>query len=324
MTTVRALFTAAACPTATAPFDTLAIKIAYPAAPTGSDVERLSGVVPVDAAAGQLPLVVIANGINVSPEAYTWLATRIASAGFAVATYTWVGELFAGQYGLTPGVDLTAVTPDAFGSKPSWNGLQVVLDAIAALPETQPLHGKVDLDRIAVVGHSAGGTMCFQSARTSWFPGLRAAVTFAAHNGGATALGWPEGTILDVEPDVPFLVMGGAHDGVIQRSADRYGPEGHARDPITRTFHEHMSRDQGDTHLAILRDANHFSVGWPEDPTVARGFLDGAATNDEENRALIGDLISAFLRREVRGEIDAAADVTRLLASERIATTATR
>ena len=46
-------------------------------------------------------------------------ASAIVEAGLVCVSYDWVGLLFPGQYGLTPGVDLEAVTPEGYGSKPT-------------------------------------------------------------------------------------------------------------------------------------------------------------------------------------------------------------
>ncbi|MFD0475526.1 hypothetical protein ACFQ0B_50365 [Nonomuraea thailandensis] len=79
--------------------------------------------------------------------------------------------------------------------------------------------------------------------------------------------------------DCPVLLATGTRDGVISGSADRYGQEGHAHDPVTRTFEEALGGG-GEHLLAVLEGANHFTVADPVDPTAARAFLDLPATAD--------------------------------------------
>lgn len=318
--TIRALFAAATSPSASPPHDTLHLKVHHPAAPTGSDTERLTGVIPADDTLAPFPVAVILNGINVGPEAYGWLAQHLAGLGIVTVTYSWVGELFPGQHGLTPGLDLSAVRPETYGTRPSATAVEPVLAALADLAAEGPLAGHLDLDRVALVGHSAGGTVVLQNATRDHFPGVRCGVSFAAHAGVATVLGWPEGTVLPCPGDVPLLLLGGTNDGVIARSADRYGDGGHARDPLERTFDESVADDRT-AHLAVLAGANHFALGHPEDPTVARGFLDGPQELDGgEARGYLGDLIGTFLRLHLRGEATAESRLEELLADPRLAT----
>jgi predicted dienelactone hydrolase len=309
---IRAVHTAASGP-GTPPFDTLHCKVHYPARRRGSDGERLTGMIPADPDLAPAPVVLLCNGINVGPESYGWLAQRLAAAGMAVVTYSWVGELFPGQHGLSPGIDLSAARPETYGTRPTLTAVEPIVTALAELSADGPLAGALDLDRIAIGGHSAGGTVVLQSADTAFFPALRAAFTYGAHNGLAMELGWPEGEIGHCPGTVPLLMMGGTNDGVITRSADRYGTNGHARDPLERTFDEALDAGR-EAYLAILRGANHFSLADPQDPTTARGFLDGDVEGDDaRHRSRLASLISAFLRLHLLDEQDAAAELDELL-----------
>lgn len=319
-TIVRALFTSVRVPGLAAPYDTVHAKVHYPARPTGSDTERLTGQIPPDAERQPYPIVLLCNGINVGPEAYGWLAQRLAEDGACVVTYSLVGELFPGQYGLTPGLDIAAVTPDTYGTRPSTPVVEPLLDALAALDAGDgPLSGALDLTRCALLGHSAGGTVVLHNSNADYFPALRAGVAYAAHTIAATQLGWDPGTVLPCTGSVPLLLLGGTNDGVMQRSSDRYGPDGHRADPLTMTFEAGVGDDRIG-YLGIVDGANHFAVGHPEDPTVARGFLDLEPTSDPtETRAFLGDVIAAFLARYLHDRDDRDT-FTGLLASDRFAT----
>ncbi|MCP5095711.1 MAG: alpha/beta hydrolase, partial [Chloroflexi bacterium] len=83
---IRALYRNAKISTAVPPHDTLTMKVYYPAAPTNSDTERMTGVVAADTVQAPFPVVIILPGINVGMEAYQWLAMRLAKTGLVVVT----------------------------------------------------------------------------------------------------------------------------------------------------------------------------------------------------------------------------------------------
>ncbi|GGM05831.1 alpha/beta hydrolase family protein [Dactylosporangium sucinum] len=294
-TTVRSRWHAVRIPGAPEPFDTAVLKVHYPALVTGSDEERLSGNFRADPANAPYPVVLILSGINVGQDAYRWLATDLAARGFAAVTYDWVGPLFAGQVGLTPGVDLALARPDTYGQGPTCPAIAPIVSALAGL-----LDGALDTTRLALVGHSAGGTVALQSAR--FFRGCRAVATYGAHTMVSTMLGWPAGTIAPALVESPVLLLAGTEDGVIAGSSDRYGA-GSGHDPVSRTFDEALHDRGGEHVLAWLQGGNHFSIADPVDPTSARAFLDRPSTVDGgEARAAIAGILAEFLGTYLRGE----------------------
>ncbi|MFF2555297.1 alpha/beta hydrolase family protein [Nocardia sp. NPDC058058] len=283
-----------------APFDTAHLKIYYPAVAAGDDAERLTGVFGPDPAAAPYPVVVFLSGVNVGQDSYRRFATAVAETGFVVVTMDRVAELFGGQQGLTPGVDLDAARPDAYGTRPTCPAIGEILGALTELNEQPPLRGALDLGRIALGGHSAGGTVVLQSAR--YFPAVAAVFAWGAHTMVATMLGWDPGTVLPAQVECPVLLGVGTNDGVIQGSADRYGQDGADRpDPVRRTFTEALP--PGDHLLAVIPGANHFGIA-DADPTAARAFLDGPAETDALGP--FAALTSAFLRTHLRGDAAAA------------------
>jgi len=297
---VRSLWWAARIPGARAPFDTASLRVYYPARPTGSDAERLSGVIPADPAGAPYPVVVLVPGINVGQDGYRWLATRLAAEGFVAVTYDWVGELFAGQYGITPGVDLDAARPDGYGSAPTIRSLRPVLDALAKIDG--PVQGLLDLDRVGLIGHSAGGTVSLQSAR--FFPEVKAVATYGAHNMVATMLGWPAGSIPPAQVDSAVMLVVGSADGVMNGSADRYGEDAATRaDPVTRTFDEALTDRDGENLLVRIEGANHFAIVDPVDHTAARAFLDQPGEADPSAvRSLLTQLYRDFFRYHLKAD----------------------
>lgn len=280
----------------TPPFDTAHLKVYYPAIATGSDYERLNGVFGPDPAGAPYPVVVFLPGVNVAQDAYRRFAIAIAEQGFVVVTMDRVAELFGGLRGLTPGVDLDAARPDSYGSRPTCTAIGPILDAMAELNTLPPLAGAIDTGRVALGGHSAGGTVALQSAR--FFPSIAAVFTWGAHTMVATMLGWEPGTVVPAQVTCPVLLGVGNNDGVIGRSADRYGEDAaERRDPVVRTFEEALP--PGDNILAEFDGANHFAIA-DADPTAARAFLD----HDSDVSALepFAALTGLFLRAHVRGD----------------------
>ncbi len=309
---VRAVVSACRVP-GDAPHDTAHLRIFHPAADPGDDSPRLTGVFPVARDEGQrLPVVLLLNGINVGPEAHRWLAEELAPAGMVVVAFSYVAPLMPGLVGITPGVDVGAVTPDTWGTRPSCPTIGPILDHLAELDAGDgPLAGALDLDRVGLFGHSAGGTMVLQNADHRWHPTVRAGAAYGAHGLVSTMLGWDEGTLLPASGDVPLLLLGGTEDDVIARSADRYGDAGHATDPLTRTFDEALSDRGGEHALAWFEGANHFLPVEPEDPTVARGFLEGAPSTDPSlQRPVLATLLRAWFAHHLLGtpadEVEAA------------------
>lgn len=302
MTTVRAVHTAIAVPGLPAPFDTAHLKVFYPAAPKDDLAERMTGVVAADASRAPYPVVVLCPGINVTPDSYRWLAVELAGRGYAVVTYSLVEEVYGTGLAISPGIDVTKITPETFGSAPSGLALQPILDAVGKLGE--PLGGLLDLDRVAFGGHSGGGTVVLQSADHRWFPQLKAVFTYGAHAMASTILGWPVGHVLELSDDVPVLLLTGDRDGVMAASAIRYGEQtGERADPVERTWERSYTGGRGDIWHVVLRDANHFTVAYPLDTSSARAFLDEPVEVDEAPaRAMLAQTVGLFLDAQVRGD----------------------
>jgi dienelactone hydrolase len=308
---IRAIYRAIKV-SAAAPHDTLTLKLFYPAAPTGSEEERMSGVIAADAAQAPFPVVVFMPGVNVEMACYQWLAVRLAQTGLVVVTYNWVAEDLPGYVSLTPGVNLAAFQPDTYGQQPTTTALPAILNELAIIHDPSrfthhashitPLTGLLNLNTIILGGHSAGGTIALQNGRSDYFPQVTAVFSYAAHTMASTMLGYPPETILPLANDCPCLIMGGTNDGVIAASGGRYASTaGSTTAAIERTFHEGVTRRQGDSYLALLDGANHFTMAYPLDETTGRPFLDQPSSQpDDQLRDLLANLISQFIEAHAR------------------------
>ena len=277
--------------------DTALGTLFYPGDDRRLDEARLTGQVPADDTDAPWPVVVLLPGINVVPDGYRWLAHRLVADGLCVVTYAAIGSLGPAGRGITPGLDLAALAPDTIGTRPSSTALGPLLACLSELgaDEHSPVAGRVDLGRVVVGGHSAGGTAALHNSDPSWVPGLQAVFAYAAHTMVATALGHGEAAVVPIPAKVPIMLLGGADDGVIAASRDRYRADDADHDPVRRTFAEAINRQQGDSWLVELVDAGHFAICHPVDTTSGRSFLEpDSATADPATRELLGDLIATF------------------------------
>jgi len=293
---IRALYTAVKAESASPPFDTLQLKVFYPAAPTGDDAERTSGVIPADRSRGPMPVVIFFNGINVPAECYAWLAIALARQHIVTALFNWVGETLPGTIGLTIGLDLRRVTPQTYGCGPTVPAIGQIIAALDALNRSGPLEGVLAMDRLVLGGHSAGGTAALHNANPRYFAQVVAGFSYAGHTLAATMLGFPPGAVLPCSSELPLLLMGGARDGVIAASSARYGQAADPVLPLRCTFEQGITGQRGDRYLVIWRAANHFTFAHPLDETAGRSFLDLPAEDDETAiRAHLSEVIAAFI-----------------------------
>jgi predicted dienelactone hydrolase len=164
--TIRALFQATKVEGAASPYDTIHLKVFYPAQMSGSNQEQNLGEVPADARCAPFQVVILFNGINCGPELYQWMAVKLAERGLVVVIFSWIAENLPGMIALTPGVDLKMLAPNAYGKGPTASALPSLLTALEQLQAEGILAGLLDLNQIILGGHSAGGRVAIESAST--------------------------------------------------------------------------------------------------------------------------------------------------------------
>jgi dienelactone hydrolase len=314
MVSVRAFFQAATVDGVAPPYNTIQLKIFYPARMSGDDQEQNLGIVPAASHQAPFKVVILFNGINCGPEIYQWLAVNLAECGFVVVTFSWVAENIPGMVALTPGVDLKMLTSENYGRGPTAAALPTLLNALERLQAESLLKGLLDLNHIILGGHSAGGRVAIESASSQFFPQVVAAFAYGAHTAATLQLGYELGKILPLPDELPLLLLGGTQDGVIANSSQRYGVTWEeATTPIKRTFQEAIAGGRNDSYLLLLDGANHFTMADPFDATTGRPFLDFPATQPEAQlRDLIADAIALFLDAHVNSQFPALEDLDQL------------
>ncbi len=298
--TTRAFFEAITVEGLAAPYNTLALKIYYPAAFGNSEAERASGVVPADTHKAPFPIVILLPGINIDPSGYGWLAKKLGDAGMVTVCFQFIAEEMPGFVNATPGIDLRTMTPDTYGNGPSSSTLTALLNFLSKQQKSGVLAGQLDLERIIVGGHSAGGMMAMLNADPDWFKGVLGCFAYGAHSGVSTALGWPENSLLPLPNKVPLLLMGGNQDGCIANSNQRYEKGGLADTcrRITDTFEQALGEQNGNNTLAFIEGANHFTPVSPQEHTTGRSFIDIDTEVDQTAlRELLANIITRFIHQ---------------------------
>jgi dienelactone hydrolase len=297
---VRSLFHVVKVADAAQPYDTIHLKVFYPARMSDDVRERGMGIIPADPQQAPFPIVIFFGGINCGAESYQWLAVKLAAQGLVVVTFNWIAENLPGMVALTPGVELKNLAPNLYGTAPTASALPALLSGLQALNAKGVLAGLLDLERVILGGHSAGGRVAIESANPSFYPQVVASFSYGAHTAAIVQLGYPVGTILALADTLPMMLIGGTCDGVIANSSAVYGLTWEkATTPIERTF-QAMAGGRGDRYLLLLAGANHFAIADPIDLTAGTAFMDFPATQPlEEIRDLIADAIGLFIDAHV-------------------------
>lgn len=290
---VRAVYGATTVPDITSPYDVVQFRVDYPAAPGDPTRDPTLGIIPPDPKRLPLPVVVLHGNFNCGPELYRWWAHRLAMAGVATVSFSWVAPLFGGRPGLSTGVDLDAVAPDVHGTRSPHRLLPGLLQAAADLPD---LRDCLDLGRVVLGGHSAGGTLALLAANPIWHPGVIGAFSYGGHTRAQTAQGHGRDAYLALPGGAPVLLMGGTADGVVTAIAEQQGQPQH-RHPMQETFERAVpSGTRG--WLVMIEGADHYAVAEGYDGNTGRGYLEPPGPLDpglvrERVGTLVCDFVSA-------------------------------
>ena len=283
---IQAFWKAIKIENARSPYDTIQLKVFYPG-------DR-------DTA---LPVVIFFSGINCNLAMYEWLALKLDSRGTVVILYNWLAENIPGQIALTPGVNFAAFAPDVYGNIATASALPSLLAELEHLNSSGELAGLLDLQKIVLGGHSAGGRVALENAKPQLFSQVVAAFSYGGHTAAPVQLGYEPGTILSLPNSAPMLLIGGTQDGVIANNAKIYGLEEWetAVTPVERTFRETIAEERDDSYLVVLEGANHFSICDRPDPTLRVNALDFPTTQPPAKiRSVMAEIIGLFIDLQVR------------------------
>jgi len=295
---VRALQRVATVASATAPYNTIQLKLFYPALDATTEEHYQTGVLPFDTQFSPAPVVIFLPGVNCSAHTYEWLATNLAENGIVTVIASWLAQNLPGRFSISPGIDLDAVHVDNYGTRPTSSSLQTIIDALKTLSSETVLAGNVRGNFI-FGGHSAGGTMALQNARHDWFPEVIGAFSCCANPLATSVLGnWGKGNIPPLPTDVPVFMIGVSEDGIGDHHVKHFGnTDESGADYIRRIFNE---ANYTDGKLHIFDGANHHTICHPADHSIGRIFMDSPATGDESAiRQQMSQMISDFVHETV-------------------------
>ena len=312
--TVRSFWKAIKVENAQPPYDTIQLKVFYPA--LTSDSQQAFSPNQADRDKAPFPVVIFFSGVNCNLAMYEWLARELVSHGLVVVLFNWLAENIPGSVALTPGVDFAAFSPDVYGTIPSALSLPSLLAELEQLNTVGVLANLLDLEKIVLGGHSAGGRVALENANPQFFDRVSAAFSYGGHTAAPIQVGYDPSTILPLPSSMPMLLIGGTHDGVIANNSSIYGLDAWetAATPVIRTFREAISREQGDSYLVILEGANHFSIVDCLDPTLQVAALDYPPTQlQAQIRSIIAKTVVLFIELHVRQQFKTPPQLQQLL-----------
>jgi dienelactone hydrolase len=215
MTLVDASRTTAAVPDKLPerPDRTIEVVVVYPAEgeagaePPGEPGAPGASVEDAPPAPGSFPLVVFAHGWNGLGDTFRGFAERWAREGYVVALPTFP----LSQRDIAISADLANQPGD----------VSFVVDELAALADDDPLAGHVNVEQLAVGGHSLGSATVFGVAYNSCCTDERIDATIPVSGGtlpfeGGTYDGWPTTPMLLVHGAMDEAVPIGAGDAMFE------------------------------------------------------------------------------------------------------------
>ena len=255
------------------PYDTVHLKIFYPAIFSEGQQQLFP---PPNTEKAPFPIVIFFSGGNFNLENYQWLAENLATRSIVTVLFNWVGEVVPGIAGLLPGTNLNSRKPDTYGINPTAIVLPSILSELEDLQSKSILAGTLDLQKIILGGHSGGGRVAIENADPNFFPQVKAAFSYGAHTAARIDLGYSAGVFLKLPSALPLLLMGGSCDGIMANASKRYGIDKWETPatPVIRTFKEAISSTRKDVYLLILEGASSLSFCDRKDLTVNTSFSD--------------------------------------------------
>jgi len=276
------------------PYDTGRMKILYPAS------EETAFFTEAKDSDAPFPVIVFIGGPLVESNRYQWLGERLVEDNDVVfVSYDILGVL--GE------PSIITETTQAFDVETPSEVLETVFKKLRGWNRDGILAGKLDLERVVLGGHSAGGTMALMNGNEDFFPGVVGVFTYASHLATGSVFGFPPASIIPLTSTVPILLMGGTEDGVIMSLSYRSDTEWTSpTEPIERTFDEAFPSGKPVYYMAF-NGFNHLALVDPIDTTVGSGFNDSMAAVEKDvmKERLVGT-ISLFVREHVFEDEEAA------------------
>jgi hypothetical protein len=315
-------------PTCTPP---LLLKIVYPI----DDVD-VDNDAPPNNDSPSFPVILFLSGADCPHEGYMWLASRLAREGCCVVLSSCV-VAFGGNSKtclLSLPYDMSALTTvEEYKKGPSSVGLSTLLDELHSMNSDaySPMHGKLDMSKLVVGGHSSGGRTALDLVAYDAHHDLDIMAVFTYGASLVNSGPWPVArgevvpcddhstTMTMTTTTTPsLLLMGGSRDGI----SATLSPDGNdATYTLRRTMDDGFSKRRnvggGDVDLVVIKGSNHMVFCHPVDGTCGATAADWALEEEsgcdgDTYRNYLGDAICDYLRSRSVFDTDAAPSTDRV------------
>ena len=293
------------------------LRPAPPLRPLDVEIEAIA-VAEAPPISGTFPLVIVSHGYRGWPESMSYLTENLASKGYIVAGIDH-GDL---PYGDAAGFQRSFATTAATRARDQ----QLVLTRLTGRNAPLPMNlgGRIDTNRLALIGYSMGGFGALATAGAGYDPAshayrslpqgaladqaegrrradprLRALVAIAPWGAQPPHRAWSAAALGQIK--VPMLVIAGEEDDI-----SGY-PEG-----IRWVYDNARGSDR---LLLLYRNARH-NVGGNPAPAAARGdfgylsWFEEPVWRQERLNAINQHFVTAFLDRHVKGDLASAKMLT--------------
>ena len=240
--------------------DSVAVHCAYPTA---------------GPSAGPYPVVVIAHGMQLTPDKYYEYARRLATFGYVAVTVDFPTDLFLGNDNPKEAQDLAGAL--------DW-----------AANKGGVLFGKVDEKNAGAVGHSLGGKLAFLAATME--PRFKAVIGLDPVDGGGP-LGCNPPKCVDVTDAIGKLTIPTGFVGEMTDASGGMQPCA----PMASNYETFYNAIAKNSFEVTVNGANHMSFLDNQNGCMACGFCNKATANATAVTDLARSYVTAFFERHLRG-----------------------
>jgi len=252
-----------------------------------------------------LPVVIFFSGADIESNRYQWLSEHLVeNCDVIVVTY----DMFISTMGQTV---LLFTNSMKYSPKYLNTAVETSIEKLYEINDEGPLQGALDLTRIVLGGHSAGGGGALADVSQDFVSRIKGRFTYGSHMAISVSEGTVPGSVHRLSSTTPTLLMAGTRDGLIAQSGKHYyGLEWKSSvDPIERTFARSFPEGTP-VCLFEFEGFNHFAITYPDDCTHMTIEKDFEATvPKEEMKKKLAEIITLFVKETAWGDREAGSEL---------------